>query len=319
MVSAIGHGCTGIGRGFDRAAEDAPARLRFLRDTFEKGVTFFDTAELYGPYVNEELVGEALEPVRDQVVIATKFGFRIGADGRMAGTDSRPESIFRAVEGSLRRLRSEVIDLYYQHRVDPDVPVEEVAGAVGELIRQGKVRHFGLSEAAVDTVRRAHAVQPVTAVETEYSMWSREPEQALLPALEELGIGFVPYSPLGKGFLTGTIDAATELAATDNRAGMPRFSAEARRANQAIVEMIAQIAAEKGASNAQIALAWLLSRKPWIVPIPNTTKLHRVEENLKAAELKLGPEDLARIDAALAALEVVGERYPPGGMARVGL
>jgi len=277
-----------------------------MRAAVDRGVTFFDTAEIYGPFANEELVGAALEPVRDKVVIATKFGWEL--DGR--GLNSRPAHIKEVAEGSLRRLRTDVIDLFYQHRVDPNVPIEDVAGAVKDLIAEGKVRHFGLSEAGVDTIHRAHAVQPVAALQSEYSLWWRQPERDILPALEELGIGFVPFGPLGKGFLTGTIDETTTFGGDDFRLTQPRFSPEARRANKALVDVIAQLAAQKKATSAQIALAWLLAQKPWIVPIPGTTKLHRLEENLVAANLDLTPADLREIDGALAVITIHGERYP---------
>ncbi|MGE0813970.1 MAG: aldo/keto reductase [Vicinamibacterales bacterium] len=310
-VSAIGLGCMGMTSSYGRPPDRA-AMIALLRSAVDRGVTFFDTAEVYGPFVNEELVGEALAPVRDTVVIATKFGFKLDPDGRKPwlGLDSRPAQIARVAEASLRRLRTETIDLFYQHRVDPDVPIEEVAGAVQDLIRQGKVRHFGMSEAAIGTIRRAHAVQPVAAVQSEYSLWWREPEAALLPALEALGIGFVPYSPLGRGFLTGAMSAATTFEAADFRAALPRFSAEARAANQALVDLLETVAARKHATPAQIALAWLLARKPWIVPIPGTTKPDRLEENLGAASVDLTAADLAGIDAAAAAIPVVGDRYP---------
>jgi pyridoxine 4-dehydrogenase len=280
--------------------------IALIRAAVERGVTFFDTAQVYGPFHNEELVGEALEPVRDRVVIATKFGFQLDAPG----VNSSPAHIRSTVEASLKRLRTDTIDLLYQHRVDPETPIEDVAGTVKELIAEGKVRHFGLSEASVRTIRRAHAVQPVSALQSEYSLWWREPEEAIAPTLEELGIGFVPFSPLGKGFLTGTIDASTEFVDTDFRNSVPRFTEENRRANQGIVDLVTRIAGEKGATPAQVALAWLLAQKAWIVPIPGTTKLHRLEENLGAAELALSPEDLREIDEASAAIEIQGERYP---------
>jgi aryl-alcohol dehydrogenase-like predicted oxidoreductase len=280
--------------------------IALIRAAVERGVTFFDTAQVYGPFHNEELVGEALEPVRDRVVIATKFGFQLDAPG----VNSRPEHIRATVEASLRRLRTDTIDLLYQHRVDPDTPIEDVAGSVEELIAEGKVRHFGLSEAGVDTIRRAHAVQPVTALQSEYSLWWREPEEAIVPTLEELGIGFVPFSPLGKGFLTGKIDASTEFVDTDFRNIVPRFSEENRRANQGIVDLVTRLAGEKDATPAQVALAWLLAQKPSIVPIPGTTKLHRLEENLGAVELELSAEELREIDDASAGIEIQGERYP---------
>jgi aryl-alcohol dehydrogenase-like predicted oxidoreductase len=307
-VSALGLGCMGLSFGLG-AAVDRQDAIALIRAAVERGVTFFDTAQVYGPFANEEVVGEALAPFRDQVVIATKFGFNY-VDGRPAGLNSRPEYIRRMTEESLRRLRVEAIDLYYQHRVDPDVPIEDVAGTVRDLIAEGKVKHFGLSEAGVRTIRRAHAVQPVTALQSEYSLWWREPEQEILPALEELGIGFVPFSPLGKGFLTGKIDESTTFDSTDFRNTVPRFSAENRRANQAVVDLLTRIAAEKRATPAQVALAWLLAQKPWIVPIPGTTKLHRLEENLGAAEVALTADDLPEIEQAAAQITVHGERYP---------
>jgi aryl-alcohol dehydrogenase-like predicted oxidoreductase len=285
---------------------DREEMIGLIRAAVERGVTFFDTAQVYGPFTNEELVGEALEPVRDQVVIATKFGFAL-EDGGSHGTDSRPETIKRSVDASLRRLRTDTIDLLYQHRVDPNVPIEEVAGTVKELIEAGKVRHFGLSEAGVQTIRRAHAVQPVTALQNEYSLWWREPEEAILPTLEELGIGFVPFSPLGKGFLTGTIDESTTFESSDFRNTVPRFDAEARTANRAFVELLERVAERKGATPAQIALAWILAQKPWIVPIPGTTKLHRLEENTTAADLELTLDDLREIEDAR--LQAQGARY----------
>jgi aryl-alcohol dehydrogenase-like predicted oxidoreductase len=286
--------------------------IALIRAAVEQGVTLFDTAEAYGPFTNEELVGEALEPVREQVVIATKFGFDFepGVDAGQGGMNSRPEHIRKVAEASLKRLRTDHIDLFYQHRVDPDVPIEEVAGAVKELIAEGKVRHFGLSEPGVQTIRRAHAVQPVTAVQSEYSLWWRRPEQELLPALEELGIGLVPFSPLGKGFLTGKIDETTTFAPDDFRQIVPRFTPEARKANQALVDLLARIAEQKDATPAQVALAWLLAQKPWIAPIPGTTKPHRLEENLGAVELVLAPDDLREIEAAASRITVQGERYP---------
>ena len=309
-VSAIGLGCMGLTSSYGEPPDRA-AMLALVRAAVERGVTFFDTAEVYGPYVNEELVGEALAPVRDRVVIATKFGFDIDPNtGKQRGTDSRPAHIREVCDASLKRLRTDRIDLLYQHRVDPDVPVEEVAGTVGELIRAGKVRHFGLSEAGAATIRRAHAEHPVAALQSEYSLWWREPEAEILPTLEELGIGFVPYSPLGRGFLTGAMDATTPFAATDFRAALPRFTPEARQANLGLVERIGRIAAEKGATPAQIALAWLLARKPWIAPIPGTTRLRRLEENIGAVEVELTAENLRGIDAALAEFTVAGDRYP---------
>jgi aryl-alcohol dehydrogenase-like predicted oxidoreductase len=314
-VSAIGLGCMGLSYGYGPAAE-RQAAIGLIRRAVELGVTFFDTAEAYGPFTNEELLGEALVPYRDRVVIATKFGFAGGDVQR--GMDSRPENIRAVAEAALRRLRTDRIDLLYQHRVDPNVPIEEVAGAVKELIREGKVKHFGLSEAGVQTIRRAHAVQPLAAVQSEYSMWWRQPEQEVLPACEELGIGFVPFSPLGKGFLTGAINETTTFDSTDFRNVVPRFSPEARKANQALVDLIGRIAAKRGATRAQTALAWVLARKPWIVPIPGTTKLHRLEENLGAAALELTADDLAEIERALAEVTVQGERYPAHLAARVG-
>jgi len=309
-VSALGFGCMGLSSGYGPATEKQQA-IALIRAAVERGVTLFDTAEVYGPFTNEELVGEALAPHRKQVVIATKFGFNIGRDGKQqAGLNSRPEHIKEVAEASLRRLGTDVIDLFYQHRVDPDVPIEDVAGAVKDLIDRGKVRHFGLSEPGVQTIRRAHAVQAVTAVQSEYSLWWREPEEELLPALEELGIGFVPFSPLGRGFLTGAITASTKFDSTDFRNGVPRFTPEARSANQAMVDLVAQIAARKKVTQAQIALAWLLAQKPWIVPIPGTTKLHRLEENIGATGVELTAEDLRHIDRVLAGVTVQGARYP---------
>lgn len=305
-VSALGLGCMGLSYGYGPATGRSEA-IALLRAAVEQGVTFFDTAEAYGPFFNEELLGEALAPFRDQLVIATKFGFEGGhAD---AGLDSRPERIRAVAEASLSRLKTDRIDLFYQHRVDPNVPIEDVAGTVKDLIAEGKVKHFGLSEAGVDAIRRAHAVQPVAALQSEYSLWWREPEQAVLPVLEELGIGFVPFSPLGKGFLTGAINVDTQFAADDFRNSVPRFAAEARQANQALVDRISAIAADKGATPAQIALAWLLARKPWIVPIPGTTKLHRLTENLGAAAVVLSEADLQQIGAALDSIAIVGDRY----------
>ncbi len=305
-VSALGLGCMGLSYGYGPATDRTEA-IALLRAAVEQGVTFFDTAEAYGPFLNEELLGEALAPFRDQLVIATKFGFKDGhAD---AGLDSRPERIRAVAEASLWRLKTDRIDLFYQHRVDPNVPIEDVAGTVKDLIAEGKVKHFGLSEAGVDAIRRAHAVQPVTALQSEYSLWWREPEQAVLPVLEELGIGFVPFSPLGKGFLTGAINVGTQFAADDFRNSVPRFAAEARQANQVLVDRISAIAADKRATPAQIALAWLLARKPWIVPIPGTTKLHRLTENLGAAAVVLSEADLQQISAALDSIAVVGDRY----------
>ena len=306
-VSAIGFGCMGLSFSYGPATEKGAA-IALLRSAVDLGVTFFDTAEAYGPFANEELVGEALGPIRDQVVIATKFGF---AGGRTAdGLDSRPENIRAVAEASLKRLKTDRIDLFYQHRVDPKVPIEEVAGAVRDLIDAGKVRHFGLSEAGAETIRRAHAVQPVTALQSEYSLWWREPEAEVLPALEELGIGFVPFSPLGKGFLTGAIDEKTEFGSDDFRSVVPRFSAEARKANIAVVDALRRIASGKGATPAQIALAWILAQKPWMSPIPGTTKQARLEENVAAAAVSLTSDDLAHIESALSAIDVQGDRYP---------
>ena len=308
-VSVVGLGCMGMSFGYG-PAKDRQEMSAVLRGAVERGVTFFDTAQVYGPFTNEELLGEALQPVRDRVVIATKFGFKFDAEGKPAGLDSRPEHIRKTTDASLKRLRTGVIDLLYQHRVDPSVPIEEVAGTVKELIQQGKVRHFGLSEAGVKTIRRAHAVQPVTALQSEYSLWWREPEEAILPVLEELGIGFVPFSPLGKGFLTGRIDETTTFDGTDFRNSVPRFSAENRKANQALVDLVASVAARKGATPAQVALAWVLAQKPWMVPIPGTTKLTRLEENLGAVDVELTADDLREIDAAASRIEVQGARYP---------
>jgi aryl-alcohol dehydrogenase-like predicted oxidoreductase len=309
-VSAIGLGCMGLSHGYGPAV-DKQHGISVIRAAVERGVTFFDTAESYGPFTSEELVGEALAPFRDQIVIATKFGFKFDPNtGRSVGVDSRPEHIKEVVAASLKRLRTDVIDLFYQHRVDPDVPIEEVAGAVKDLIQQGKVKHFGLSEAGVQTIRRAHEVQPVTALQTEYSHWSREPERELIPTLEELGIGFVPYSPLGRGFLTGKISEDTKFDKGDFRNIAPRFSEQNRRANQAVVDLIGRFAQQKKATPAQIALAWLLAQKPWIVPIPGTTKLHRLEENLEAADLELTREDLRELDIAASKIPVQGARYP---------
>ena len=311
-VSAIGLGCMGMSFSYG-PPKDKQEMTSLLHAAVERGITFFDTAEVSGPFHNEELVGEALAPYRGKVVIATKFGFDLsGSDNRpgAAGLNSRPEHIKEAVEGSLKRLKVETIDLLYQHRVDPNVPIEDVAGAVKQLIQQGKVKHFGLSEAGVQTIRRAHAVQPVTALQSEYSLWWRKPEGEILPTLEQLGIGFVPYSPLGRGFLTGTMDASTTFGEKDFRAALPRFSAKARQANQALIDALAAIAARKQATVAQIALAWLLAQKPWIVPIPGTTKRHRLDENIGAAVVVLDAGDLRAIDGPLASVEVEGERYP---------
>ncbi|MFT4291475.1 aldo/keto reductase [Enterobacter sp.] len=314
-VSALGLGCMGLSFGYGPATDKQQA-ISLIRAAVEKGVTFFDTAEIYGPFVNEEVVGEALAPVRDQVVIATKFGFDCEQPGQVL--NSRPEHIRAAVEGSLTRLKTDYIDLYYQHRVDPDVPVEDVAGTVADLIAEGKVKHFGLSEAGVGTIRRAHAVCPVAALQSEYSLWWRQPEQEILPLLAELNIGFVPFSPLGKGFLTGAIDATTTFESGDFRNIVPRFSEESRQANQLLVDIVKDLATEQGVTPAQIALAWLLAKAPWIVPIPGTTKLHRLEENLGAASVTLSPVALSHINAALEQIDVVGDRYPKHLQARVG-
>lgn len=309
-VSTLGLGCMGLSSGYGPAAEKQEG-IALIRAAVDHGVTCFDTAEVYGPFVNEELVGEALAPVRDRVVIATKFGFKIDPNtGKQIGLDSRPEHIREVAEASLRRLRTDRIDLLYQHRVDPDVPIEDVAGTVKELIREGKVKHFGMSEAGVQTIRRAHGVQPVAAVQNEYSLWWRKPEEELLPTLEELGIGFVPFSPLGRGFLTGKIDENTTFDAKDIRSTVPRFTPENRKANQTLVEFLGKIAAAKKATPAQIALAWLLAQKPWIVPIPGTTKLHRLDENIGAVAVELTPDDLREINAAAAQIEIHGARYP---------
>jgi aryl-alcohol dehydrogenase-like predicted oxidoreductase len=310
-VSAIGLGCMGLSFGFGPAV-DKKEGISLIRAAVERGVTFFDTAEVYGPFTNEELVGEALAPFRGQVAIATKFGWAPNPEdgGKWTALDSRPKHIKEAAEGSLKRLKTDVIDLYYQHRVDPNVPIEDVAGAVKELIQQGKVKHFGLSEAGVQTIRRAHAVQLVTALQSEYSLWWREPEQEILPTLEELGIGFVPFSPLGKGFLTGKINEETKFDKTDFRNIVPRFTPENRRANQTLVDLLSKIAERKKATSAQIALAWILAQKPWTVPIPGTTKLHRLEENIGAAAIELTPDDLRQIDSAASKIPVQGARYP---------
>ncbi len=310
-VSAIGLGCMGMSFGYGPAA-DTREMTALIRTAVERGVTFFDTAEVYGPYANELLVGEALAPFRGQVAIATKFGFQLKPDGTpgFIGLDSRPDHIKEVADASLQRLKLETIDLFYQHRVDPEVPIEDVAGAVKDLIQAGKVKHFGLSEAGVQTIRRAHAVQPVTALQSEYSLWTRTPEKEVIPALEELGIGFVPYSPLGKGFLTGKIVESTSFDSTDFRNVLPRFTPEARKANQAMVDLLTSIGKQKNATPAQIALAWLLAQKPWIVPIPGTTKLHRMEENLGAAAVELTGDDLSQIDSAAGEISVQGARYP---------
>jgi aryl-alcohol dehydrogenase-like predicted oxidoreductase len=305
-VSALGLGCMGMSDSYGPPA-DRQEMVALLRAAVERGVTFFDTAEVYGPFTNEELVGEALSPLRDEVVIATKFGFKLDAGG---GVDSRPEHIREVTEASLKRLKIDVIDLLYQHRVDPDVPIEDVAGTVKELIQEGKVRHFGLSEAGVQTIRRAHAVQPVAALQSEYSLWTRNPEVEVLPTLEELGIGFVPFSPLGRGFLTGKMDENTTFESTDFRNALPRFTPEARKANQVLVDLLGEIGKRKNATPAQIALAWLLAQKPWIVPIPGTTKLHRLEENIGAVDIELTSDDLLEIDRAASQITVQGDRYP---------
>jgi aryl-alcohol dehydrogenase-like predicted oxidoreductase len=308
-VSAIGLGCMGMSFGYG-PPKDKQEMISLLRAAVERGVTFFDTAEAYGPFTNEELVGEALAPMRERVVIATKFGFKFGPKGEQIGLDGRPEHIKEVADASLKRLRTNVIDLFYQHRVDPNVPIENVAGAVKELIQQGKVKHFGLSEAGVQTIRRAHAVQPVTALQNEYSLWWRKPEEEVLPALEELGIGLVPFSPLGRGFLTGKISENTAFDSSDFRNKLPRFTPEARKANQALVDLLGEIAKRKKATPAQIALAWLLAQKPWIVPIPGTTKLHRLEENIGAASIELTEDDLREIESAASKITVQGARYP---------
>jgi len=309
-VSAIGLGCMGMSFGYG-PPKDKQEMISLLHAAVERGVTFFDTAEVYGPFTNEELVGESLAPFREQVVIATKFGFKLDPEsGRSIGVDSRPEHIKEVAEASLKRLRTSVIDLFYQHRVDPEVPIEDVAGAVKELIHEGKVKYFGLSEPGVQTIRRAHAVQPVTAIQNEYSLWWRKPEHQVLPVLEELGIGFVPYSPLGRGFLTGKMNEHTTFDSTDFRNTLPRFTPEARKTNQALVDLVSEIARRKKATPAQIALAWLLAQKPWIVPIPGTTKLHRLEENIGAASVELSSEDLGEIESAASQIEVQGARYP---------
>jgi aryl-alcohol dehydrogenase-like predicted oxidoreductase len=310
-VSALGLGCMGMSHGYG-PPKDKAEMISLLRAAVERGVTFFDTAEVYGPFTNEELVGEGLAPVRDRVVIATKFGFKLDPNdpSKWNGLDSRPEHIREVAEASLKRLRIETIDLLYQHRVDPNVPIEDVAGTVKDLIREGKVRHFGLSEPGVQTIRRAHAVQPVAAVQSEYSLWTRNPEAEVLPVLEELGIGFVPFSPLGRGFLTGTIDEDTTFSSSDMRNRFPRFTPEARKANQALIDLLKSIGERKNATPAQIALAWLLAQKPWIVPIPGTTKLERLEENIGAANVEITPEDLRDINSAASKIPVQGERYP---------
>jgi aryl-alcohol dehydrogenase-like predicted oxidoreductase len=314
-VSALGLGCMGMSASYGDPKDrdkDKPEMIRLLRTAVDRGITFFDTAEVYGPFTNESLVGEALSPIRDRVVIATKFGFKLKPNGEPGwlGLDSRPEHIKQVAEASLKRLKTDHIDLFYQHRVDPNVPIEDVAGAVKDLIQQGKVKHFGLSEAGVQTIRRAHAVQPVTALQNEYSLWWREPEAEVLPTLEELGIAFVPYSPLGRGFLTGKMDANTRFGSSDFRSSLPRFAPEALKANQAVVDLLGRIAKQKQATPAQIALAWLLAQKPWIVPIPGTTKLSRLDENIGAVAIELASNDLREIDNAAAKITVQGERYP---------
>ena len=317
-VSALGLGCMGLSYGYGPATERQEA-ITLIRAAVERGVTFFDTAEAYGPFKNEELLGEALAPFRGQVVIATKFGFKFDDKGGQSGTDSRPQHIRQVADASLKRLKVETIDLFYQHRVDPNVPIEDVAGAVKDLIREGKVKHFGLSEAGVQTIRRAHNVQPVTALQSEYSLWWRKPEEEVLPACEELGIGFVPFSPLGKGFLTGKIDENTTFDKSDFRNIVPRFTAEARKANQALVDLLGKIAAQRKATPAQIALAWLLAQKPWMVPIPGTTKVHRLEENIGAVEIELTPDDLREIDSSASQITIEGARYPEELERRTGL
>jgi len=316
-VSAIGLGCMGLSYGYGPAT-DTQAAIKLIRTAFESGVTFFDTAEAYGPYRNEELLGEALSPIRNQVVIATKFGFEFNAEGGQSGMNSQPEHIREVAEAALKRLKVDSIDLFYQHRVDPNVPIEDVAGTVKELIQEGKVKHFGLSEAGVQTIRRANAVQGVAALQSEYSLWWREPEAEILPTLEELGIGFVAFSPLGKGFLTGAITDNTTFDSSDFRNIVPRFTPEARKTNQALVDLLGQIAAKKQVTSAQIALAWLLAQKPWIVPIPGTTKLHRLEENLGAAAVELTPDNLRDIEGAISRITVQGDRYPAHLQERVG-
>ena len=308
-VSALGLGCMGMSFGLGPAA-DKKEMITLIAKAVEKGINFFDTAEVYGPFTNEELVGEALEPFKGQVVIATKFGWKPNAEGKWSDLDSRPEHIKKVCEASLKRLRVDVIDLFYQHRVDLDVPIEDVAGAVKDLIKEGKVKYFGLSEAGVKTIRKAHAVQPVTALQSEYSLWWRQPEEELLPTLEELGIGFVPFSPLGKGFLTGKIDENTKFDSTDFRNIVPRFSPEARKANQSMIDLLNNISAKKNATPAQVALAWLLAQKPWIVPIPGTTKLHRLEENIGSVNIEFTADELREIDNASSEIKVQGERYP---------
>jgi aryl-alcohol dehydrogenase-like predicted oxidoreductase len=317
-VSALGLGCMGLSFAYGQAPDKEDA-IKLIRTAFERGITFFDTAEAYGPFKNEEVVGEAVAPFRDQVVIATKFGFTFGDDGKQTGTDSRPEHIREVAEASLRRLNTDCIDLFYQHRVDPKVPIEDVAGAVRDLIQEGKVKHFGMSEAGMQTLRRAHAIQPVAALQNEYSFWWRTPEEEVLPTCEELGIGFVPFSPLGRGFLTGKIDENTTFEKNDFRNILPRFTSEARNANQAVIDLLRKIAQRKNATPAQIALGWLLAQKPWIVPIPGTTKLHRLEENIGAVDVELTEEDLSEIRQATSKITVEGERYPEALQRSVGL
>ncbi len=316
-VSALGLGCMGMSFGYG-PAHDKREMISVIRSAAEQGVTFFDTAEIYGPFTNEELVGEALAPFRNQVVIATKFGFRPDANGKWDILDSRPEHLKEVAESSLKRLQIEVIDLFYQHRVDPNIPIEDVAGAVGDLIKEGKVKYFGLSEAGAQTIRRAHAVQPVTALQSEYSLWWREPEKEIIPTLEELGIGFVPFSPLGKGFLTGMIDENTRFDSSDFRNIVPRFTPEARKTNKAFVDMLTEIAAGKNATPAQIAIAWLLAQKPWIIPIPGTTNLNRLKENIDAVQIELSADEIKKITAATAQIEIQGARYPEHLQKRVG-
>lgn len=318
-VSAVGLGCMGMSQGYGPNPGTREEMIAVLRGAVDRGITLFDTAEVYGPFVNEELVGEALAPVRDQVVIATKFGFKLDEEGRSVGTDSRPEHIREVADAALRRLGTDVIDLFYQHRVDPQVPIEDVAGTVAELIQAGKVRRFGLSEAGADTIRRAHAVQPVTALQSEYSLWTRDPEPEILPTLEELGIGFVPFSPLGRGFLTGALTSATQLADDDMRTGLPRFQAENRDANHAFVELLGAVAARKGCTTAQVALAWLLAQKPWIVPIPGTRRTSRLEENIGATDVELTAADLAEIAVGAEQIQVSGERYTEAMLRMTGL
>jgi aryl-alcohol dehydrogenase-like predicted oxidoreductase len=317
-VSAIGLGCMGMSYAYG-PAPDKKDMISLIRAAFDRGVTFFDTAEAYGPYINEELVGEAIAPIRDKVIIATKFGFKFGPEGKQKGVDSRPAHIREVAEASLKRLKTDVIDIFYQHRVDPDVPIEDVAGTVKDLIKEGKIRHFGLSEAGVKTIRRAHKVQPVTVLQSEYSLWWRKPEEKVLPAVEELGIGFVPYSPLGRGFLTGKIDENTTFDKSDFRNIVPRFTPENRKANQVFIDFLRKFADQKKATPAQIALAWLLAQKPWIVPIPGTTKLNRLEENIGAVSIELSPEEMNEINSELGKIKAVGGRYPEELEKRTGL